>query len=300
MANIDHNEEKIKENELQSLFNNNIEDPEFVPDDYDCELEVIYKNTPVIKSLKVKRGNYALNTSDWQIINGQIINEERENYITANDSSDVKINKKQAREFAFIEALKKLGNVNQYTDIKYDDIKKQSFLGKYEVSSSNKYVIIYIKRFTLDVHFQRVKIKAEYKCIDTLNINNVMYRLKGFIHQSGGTDGGHYIYYKCNWLNNSITVYNDRNSSDLNYADEIQRLKDTGYLYLYEKVNLNTNKEDNNNKCKEDINILLDNLKSLTNEDERRDTNIDLQKYIKYKNKYTKLNNKIKQVNKNC
>ena len=64
--------------------------------------------------------------------------------------------------------------------------------------------------------------------------NDVNYIIKGCVFHMGGLNGGHYVYY--NIVNGNWIKFNDDLISTIINQDEINDIKNKGYVYLYEKI----------------------------------------------------------------
>lgn len=104
---------------------------------------------------------------------------------------------------------------------------------KYEIKKLSNCLIFHMKRFKLNNN-QYIKNNNEIHIEDILNINNILYELRGFIIHNGRMNGGHYFFIGKN-LTNEWVVYNDNHC----YIKKIN-LKDyakNSYIFLYEKIN---------------------------------------------------------------
>jgi ubiquitin C-terminal hydrolase len=101
-----------------------------------------------------------------------------------------------------------------------------------------KYLFIELKRFEHEwiKQFNKTKttkITNDILMPDNIQMENIQYTIKGCIFHMGGVNGGHYIYY--NLVNNKWVKFNDENISDVINENEINDIKNKGYVYLYEK-----------------------------------------------------------------
>jgi ubiquitin C-terminal hydrolase len=90
-----------------------------------------------------------------------------------------------------------------------------------------KYLIITLKRYD---KFNN-KINTSTNMPDNIDLNTKSYYLRGIVYHSGGTGGGHYVYYGKNTLNDWF-LYNDSSVSNIS-DNNISNIKKHGYIYLY-------------------------------------------------------------------
>jgi ubiquitin C-terminal hydrolase len=93
-----------------------------------------------------------------------------------------------------------------------------------------KYLIITLKRYD---KFNN-KINTSTYMPDNIDLNTKSYNLRGIVYHSGGTGGGHYVYYgnKCKNTLNDWFLYNDSSVSNIS-DNNISNIKKHGYIYLY-------------------------------------------------------------------
>jgi ubiquitin C-terminal hydrolase len=107
------------------------------------------------------------------------------------------------------------------------------------IRSNPKYLFIALKRFEHEwiPHINKIKttkITNDVAMSDQITVNDVNYNLKGCVFHMGGLNGGHYIYY--NNVNGNWIKFNDDDISTIINHDEINDIKNKGYVYLYEKI----------------------------------------------------------------
>ena len=97
----------------------------------------------------------------------------------------------------------------------------------------NKYLIIQLKRYTEG----RDKINEPINMTIEIKIDNIQFRLRGYVLHIGSTlNGGHYTYYHYDYNNenHNVTLFDDNN-----YTVQDDNIKDAnlklGYIYLYER-----------------------------------------------------------------
>lgn len=99
-----------------------------------------------------------------------------------------------------------------------------------QITKLPKYLIIVLKRYKNN----NSKINTNIIMNDGFSCLNKNYFLRGFVHHSGSTGGGHYVYYgnrgdieNLNWYR-----YND-SSFDKIAENDLDMIKGYGYIYLY-------------------------------------------------------------------
>jgi ubiquitin carboxyl-terminal hydrolase 36/42 len=101
-----------------------------------------------------------------------------------------------------------------------------------EIIKSPKYLIVVIKRYDNSNR----KNNTETYMPDNININTKSYYLRGLVYHSGGTGGGHYVYYgnkrKLSDKENKWFEYNDSLVNEIN-TNTVSDIKKYGYIYLY-------------------------------------------------------------------
>jgi ubiquitin carboxyl-terminal hydrolase 36/42 len=103
------------------------------------------------------------------------------------------------------------------------------------INGTPEYLYISLKRFEQEYikELNKIRIRRINTEIDMPNnfiLNHADYKLTGIIIQYGGLDGGHYVYY--HKMTNEWKLFNDERLSSENNED---RIKKSGYIYLYEK-----------------------------------------------------------------
>ena len=132
---------------------------------------------------------------------------------------------------------------------------------QYKVTNIQKYIIIQLGRFQKNENLTFIKNNTMYEMknnIKIYDVNNklINFKLRGYIFHSGEFNVGHYTYYRIN-DDGKYSLYND-NEYKIVSQSENQNL---GYIYLYERV--------------------------------PSDATDAKRKYLKYKQKYVKLRDKL-------
>jgi len=100
-----------------------------------------------------------------------------------------------------------------------------------KISDSSTYLILCLKRSIKDK-----KVNTSITANDHITLNDKLYRLRGFIYQSGSVDSGHYVYYWNNgekWYEFDDQKKAVREAPEINESDKNNPLN-LGYVYLYE------------------------------------------------------------------
>lgn len=101
---------------------------------------------------------------------------------------------------------------------------------KREIIKLPKYLIIVLKRYTNN----NQKINTKIMMTTEFIFNKRIYYLRGFIHHSGSTNGGHYTYYgnKGDINDTKWYIYNDSSVCEISEEVLYEYIKQ-GYVYLY-------------------------------------------------------------------
>jgi len=133
-------------------------------------------------------------------------------------------------------------NASNLNDLLYNYYKKEilSDENKIECSNCNKKINATLTKTIFKLPKYLIIVLNRFNNNNTKNNNNIdmplnfklsykNYLLRGIVHHSGSTEGGHYIYYgkKDTWK-----LYNDSTINCVN-DENINNIKNFGYIYLY-------------------------------------------------------------------
>jgi hypothetical protein len=139
------------------------------------------------------------------------------------------------------------GSRTQNRSGKVTDTRGHRFVTYTVIPKSNKYLYVHIVRFKFnsvdgnksegEKNNDPITVDKEIELNDIEGIESdskkkITYKLRGFIFHSGGTGGGHYVYY---WYNNgNWFLFDDSKATEL--KEQPNEAMNLGYIYLYERV----------------------------------------------------------------